>query len=166
MKRVCAGVVLGAMLASCGGPAPDLPYGPPQQLMAQQVEPAAQTYWQSVRFESRLMPDGSVRETDYRPDSDAEWEEVRAAAAHLGDMGRVLKSPAYADGRGPAWLTYAQGLVDASAQAEAAARARDPDAVFEVGGTVYAVCRACHQSYPPEELPEGMSVDDLPDEGQ
>ncbi|GGD47565.1 hypothetical protein GRI62_08640 [Erythrobacter arachoides] len=150
-------------LAACSGPAPDLPYGPPQQLMAAHVEPYAQTYWQSVKFESELMPDGTVENREYEPDSDAEWEEVRAAAAHLREMSDVLESPAYAEGRGPAWMTYAAGLGEAALAAEQAAQARDPDAVFTAGGNLYNVCRACHQTYPPAELEaEGGTVDDVP----
>ena len=158
-------IILGSALltlAACAEEAPDLPYGPPQMLMAGEVEPYAQTYWQAVRFESRLMPDGTVKETDFRPETDAEWEEVRAAAAHLREMAEVLESPAYSDGRGEAWLTYAGGLGDAALAAEQAAQAKDADAVFTAGGTLYNVCRACHQMYPPAELEqEGATVDDV-----
>jgi hypothetical protein len=148
-------------LAACAQDEPELPLGTPQQMMADHVQPTADIYWGAVKFESELMPDGSVEERDIRPQTDAEWETVRAAAARLGELGEVLNSPAYAEGRGPDWSAYAQGLVAAAAQAEAAAVAQNPDAVFTEGGTIYNVCRACHQMYPPEVLPEGVTVDDL-----
>jgi hypothetical protein len=52
-------------------------------------------------------------------------------------------------------------MQDVARLAEQAALDNSPDAVFEVGGTLYNVCTACHQSYPPAELPAGMSVDDM-----
>ncbi len=160
---ILAGAALAAVfaLAACTDETPDYPLGTPQQLMANEMQPTADIYWGSVKFESELMPDGTVEERDIRPETDAEWEAVRAAAERLGELGDVLQSPAYSEGRGSDWIAYAQGLVDAAAQAEAAAVAKDPDAVFSEGGTVYNVCRACHQMYPPEQLPEGVTVDDL-----
>ncbi|GAA0283113.1 hypothetical protein GCM10009127_25680 [Alteraurantiacibacter aestuarii] len=138
-----------------------MPLGTVQQMMANEVQPAADVYWGAVKFES-LLVDGEVVERDIKPETDEQWEEVRASAARLGELGGVLLTPAYSDGRGQDWLDYAQGLIDVSKQAEQAAIDQDPDAEFEVGGTIYNVCRACHQMYPPEELPEGMTVDDLP----
>lgn len=148
-------------LASCSENAPEYPLGTPQQLMANEMQPTADIYWGSVKFESELMPDGTVEERDISPQSDAEWEEVRAAAQHLGELGAILQESPYSDGRGSDWNAYAQGLVEAAALAEQAAADKNPDAVFTEGGTVYNVCRACHQMYPPEVLPEGMTVDDL-----
>ena len=144
----------GAMvLTSCGEAGPEaLPYGPVQQMMAEEVQPTSEIYWNSVRFESELV-DGEVVERDIRPESDEDWEEIRQAAAHLGELGTVLGGP-YAEGRGEDWKDFSKGLVDAAALAEKAAVDKDPDAVFEVGGTVYNVCKACHQMYPPENMPE------------
>lgn len=156
-------LAVGLTLSACGGgtdPA-DMPFGTVQQLMANEVQPAADVYWGAVKFES-LLVDGEVVERDIRPQNDEEWEVVRASAARLGEMGQVLLSPAYSDGRGDAWLDYAQGLTDVAALAEKAAIDQDPDAEFEVGGTIYNVCKACHQMYPPEDLPSGMTVDDIP----
>lgn len=155
---IVAGLALA--LASCSDSAPEYPLGTPQQMMANEMQPTAETYWNSVRFVSELV-DGEIVETEYEPSTDAEWEEVRAAAERLGELGEILQTPAYSEGRGSDWTAYAQGLVDAAAQAEAAAAAQNPDEVFIEGGTVYNVCRACHQMYPPEVLPEGMTVDDL-----
>ena len=43
---------------------------------------------------------------------------------------------------------------------EQAAADKDVDGVFEMGGTVYAVCTACHQVYPPADLPEDVSPEE------
>ena len=162
--RLILMTVAASALAACGGdggvdPA-DLPYGTVQQMMADHVQPTADVYWGSVKFESELMEDGTVEERDIRPETDEEWEEVRAAAARLGEFGQSLATPAYSEGRGDDWLAFANGLVDVSALAEQAAVDQDPDAVFEVGGNVYNVCRACHQMYPPAAGIEGESGGD------
>jgi hypothetical protein len=40
-------------------------------------------------------------------------------------------------------------MVDAGKQAEQAAKDKNVDKVFEMSGTVYNVCSACHMAYPP-----------------
>lgn len=136
-------------LASCNqGP----PAKPIKQLMAEDVQPTAEVYWHSVQFVSELV-DGKVIERDIRPQTDAEWEKVRRAAVEIGGFGELLQTGSYTEGRGDDWKQFAQGLVEVSKAAEAAAAAKDPDKVFEVGGTIYSVCKACHDVYPPAEGP-------------
>lgn len=147
-------------LAGCNQAEEAPPLGSAQQMMAQEMQPTAEVFWQSVGSASELV-DGEPVFREWQPETDAEWEEVRAAAAHLGELGEVLMTPAYAESRGDNWTAYAQGLVDVSVQAQEAAAAQDAEAVFEVGGTIYSVCSACHRMYPPEELPEGVTVDDV-----
>lgn len=153
-------------LAGCGGAQPELPYGTAQMMMANEVQPTAEIYWDSVRFVSELV-DGKVVEQNFVPETAEDWQKLEAAAARLGELGEALKTPAYAEGRGEDWGVFAQGLVDVSALAAEAARSRDPDKVFEVGGTVYNVCSACHQAYPPATLPEGeTTLEPSPDAGE
>lgn len=147
-------------LAACNQAEEVPPLGTAQQMMAQEVQPTAEVFWGAVGSRSELV-DGEPVFTDWQPEGDSEWEEIRASAARLGELGEVLMTPAYAEGRGEDWMAYSQGLVDAAAQAEQAAQAQDPEAVFEIGGTIYAVCSACHRMYPPEQLPEGVTVDDI-----
>ena len=45
------------------------------------------------------------------------------------------------------WNEYAQGLTRAALQAKQAAQAQDADALFDAGGAIYNVCRACHNQY-------------------
>jgi hypothetical protein len=121
---------------------------PIKELMAQRVQPTAQTYWDAVRFVSDETGDH-----DIRPRTDAEWEKTRKAAADLAAFGEQLKTEPYTEGRAADWTQFAQALVDVSKLAEQAAAAKDADKVFEVGGTVYSVCSACHQVYPPSATP-------------
>jgi hypothetical protein len=121
-----------------------------REYMAGEVQPTAEVYWNAVQFISDEQGDH-----DIFPRNDAEWDNVRQAAVRLGEMGAELKEPKYAEGRGAAWIDFADGLIEVSAQAEKAAADKSTEAVFEVGGTVYSVCSACHQAYPPAEGLEG-----------
>lgn len=152
-----------ALIAGCSESPPDMPYGTAQQFMAEHVQPTAEIYWNAVGSVSELV-DGQPVFREFAPQTDEDWAKVVEAAARLREFGETLASPAYAEGRGQDWRDFAQGLQDVARQAEQAARDKDPDAVFEVGGTLYNVCAACHQAYPPAELPEGTTVDDLPQE--
>lgn len=158
-RTIAAGLAVMA-LGACDSEPELPPEGTAQQLMAQEMQPTAEVYWDAVGASSELI-DGEPVFREWAPETDEEWEAVRAAAERLGELGELLLTPAYADGRGDDWQAYAQGLVDVSAQAQEAAVSKDPEAVFAVGGTIYTVCSACHRMYPPAELPEGVSVDDL-----
>jgi hypothetical protein len=140
-KRPAAAALLALALASCNQGLPPLPI---KQLMAEHVQPTAQVYWDAVRFVSDETGDHEIQ-----PRTDAEWEKTRKAAADLAAFGEQLKTEAYTEGRGADWTQFAQALVDVSKQAEQAAADKSVDKVFEVGGTVYSVCSACHQVYPP-----------------
>lgn len=157
-------VALSALaLAGCSQEPAELPYGTTQLFMANHVQPTAEIYWQSVGAASELI-DGEPTFREWAPETDEEWQAVADAAAQLRQFGETLATPAYAADRGEDWLDFAQGLQEAAALAETAANEHDPEKVFEAGGTVYSVCSACHQMYPPAELPDGMTVDDLPAE--
>jgi len=122
------------------------PAVPMKELMAKEVQPAAQAYWDSVQYVSDETGDHEIF-----PRTDAEWDKTRAAAARLAELGEQLKSSDYAAEHGPDWIDFANGMIEVSGKAEQAAVAKDVDAVFEVGGTMYSVCSACHQAYMPRE---------------
>ena len=155
MAALAATGVACAALTACGDsppPADEMQYGTAQQMMAEQVQPTADEYWNAVRYESELI-DGEVVNRDIKPETDEEWQALAATAVHLQDLGEVLKSPGYAASRGEDWMAFAQGMVDAAKLTEQAALDKDPDKVFEAGGTLYNVCSACHQAYPAESQP-------------
>ena len=136
-----------ALLASCSQEPAALSHGTPQQFMANEVDPTAKAYWAEVGAVSELI-DGEPVYREYQPETDAEWQALADSAVKLRELGAVLASPEYSEGRGPDWLDFAQGLQDVSRRAEQVALDHDPDAVLEVGGTIYNVCSACHQAYP------------------
>ena len=136
-----------ALLAGCNqAPAP--PEKTIQQLMAEDVEPTAQIYWKSIQYISDETGDH-----DIFPRTDADWARVKGAATRLGELGTLLQTPGYAEGRGEDWIQFSKSLVEVSKLAEQSADQKSTDKVFEVGGTVYNVCTACHQVYPPATGP-------------
>ena len=113
------------------------------QSMVWILEPAADVIWDSAGF--IIDADG---ETDLSPVTEEQWNAVIYAAATLSESGNLLMLPGRAAGAD--WIEYSQGLVTASNLALEAARAKDADALFDAGGRIYQVCRACHNQYWPE----------------
>ncbi|MDO7835536.1 hypothetical protein Q4610_10830 [Sphingobium sp. HBC34] len=132
------------LLHGCGRDQP-VPAADVRTLMLEQVQPVAQTYWDSVQYVS-----DSSGSHEIFPRNDAEWQRVETAAKRLGALGEALKTPAYANGRNADWQDFAQGLIDVSKLAAQAAAEKNRDRIFEVGGTIYNVCAACHQTYLPK----------------
>lgn len=141
MTRTIAIIGALALLAGCKGSAPAESV---KDLMKSKVDPASKVYFEAVQYIS-----DETGEHDIQPHSDADWEKVRKAAADLQDYGRQLQADEYAKGRNPDWVKFSQAMVDAGKQGEDAAKARSVDKVFEMSGTIYNVCSACHMAYPP-----------------
>lgn len=151
MKPIRATAMLLILTAACGSsepaPAPTAqPVADVQQLMNTILEPAAETYWDAVGWILDLK--GT---TELRPRTPEEWDAVRNAAYVVAESGNLLMMEGRALDRGQ-WLTLSQGLVDVGKRAIAAAEARDPQAVFTVGGDVYEACTACHARYATQTL--------------
>jgi hypothetical protein len=143
--RTLAVVAAVLLLAGCKASAPA---ETTQQLMKNKVDPASKVYFNAVQYIS-----DSTGEHDIKPQTDADWEKVRKAAADLQDYGKLLQTDAYTKGRNPDWTKFSQALVDVSKDAEQAAKDKNVDKVFEVSGTIYNVCSACHMAYPPPVPP-------------
>lgn len=148
-----AGALVLATLAGCSGSQPAEP-ADTKAVMNLHVQPEAQLYWQAVQY---ISDEKGAREIV--PQNDAEWSRTAEAARKLMALGESLKQPRYAEGKGADWQDFAQGLVDASGRAEAAALTRKPEQVLEAGGTLYNVCSACHEVY--MASPGGMAPTDL-----
>lgn len=142
-KAILAAAAI-ALLAGCNQ-GPQAPEKTVQQLMAQDVQPTAQAYWDSVQFIS-----DETGEHDIFPKTDEEWQRTKAAATKIVEQAALLKTPAYSEGRGADWTQFSDSMAEVGKQAEQAAEEHSTDKVFEVGGTMYNVCSACHQAYPAE----------------
>jgi hypothetical protein len=160
-KRAYIAIAGALLLSGCDrGPPPS--EKTVQQLMAEDVQPTAQLYWDAVRYESVLV-DGKAVERDFEPRNVAEWQKTSDAATRMIALAELLQTPGYAEGRGEDWSQISQSLADVARLAEQAADARDPAKIFEVGGTMYSVCSGCHQAYPPGEgLPEETAAEAPP----
>ena len=150
MRLKSASLALAILVASGCQQKPTMPPGDTKSLMAGQVQPTSQIFWDSVRYISDASGFHKIE-----PKTDADWNRTLASATALRELGQTLKSPAYANGRGTDWQDFAQGLSDVAGQAEQAARERNPDKVFEVGSSIYNVCSACHEIYMP--VPGGFA---------
>jgi hypothetical protein len=158
VKKVWVLLAVG-LVAGCAKKAPEKPpvslikVHDIKQLMAVVVQPQADVFWKSVGTVS-----DSTGTHDLTPTTDKEWLATRSAAATVTEMGNLLMTPLYAEGRGPDWLQFSKALVEIGKQAEKAAADRNTDAIFEVGGTMYNVCSACHQAFPPKEVVPAASA--------
>jgi hypothetical protein len=112
------------------------------ELMVEKVDPAAKVYWSAVQYVS-----DETGHHEIRPRNDAEWTRTRQAAERVGQYAALMRTPAYAEGRGQDWQEFARGLSDIAGLAAQAAEAKNVDEVFELGGSMYNVCSACHQAY-------------------
>ncbi|NQX88872.1 MAG: cytochrome c [Halioglobus sp.] len=110
------------------------------QLMEWVLEPAADIVWDSA---GTIITAEGHREL--APGTDAGWDKVVRAGAVLREAGNLLMLPGRAAGAD--WLEYSQALSGAGRRVMAAANAQDPDALFDAGGHVYQICRACHDQY-------------------
>ena len=145
------------LLGSCnqGPPAPEKTA---QQLMAEDVQPTAEVFWDSVQFIS-----DETGQHEIVPETEEDWKRTRDAATRMIELAELLQTPGYAEGRGEDWIEISQSLADVGRLAEQAADSRDPEKVFEVGGTMYSVCSGCHQAYPPAEgLPDETAAEAPP----
>ncbi len=111
-----------------------------QQTMEWFLDPAADVIWDSAG--TIITAQGRQELT---PDTDDGWDTVLHAAATLAETGNLLMMPGRS--AGDDWNEYSRGLVAAGKLAMEAAQAKDGDALFDAGGRIYQVCKACHNQY-------------------
>ena len=153
-KTVGLALLCGCLLGACGQAPPDAaenvqPVGDMMHTMTWVLDPAADVIWGSAGFV--LTADG---ERSLAPTTDDEWNHVYHAAAVVADGGNLLLMPHMAptdEGEGggsiAAWVEFSNGMTRIAQQAMQAAQDQDAEALFEVGGHLYNVCRACHQVF-------------------
>jgi hypothetical protein len=109
-----------------------------KMIMALDVNPAAVAFWAAGN-------DPPENESAYA--AEARWAAALKGAQALQAKGRLLQSTGIA--REGAWSTFAEMMAQVGAEGEIAARARDPEKAFEIGGRLYDACNGCHKTYVP-----------------
>jgi hypothetical protein len=109
-----------------------------KMIMALDVNPGAVAFWAGGN-------DPAENESAYA--TDARWAAAVKGAQTMQAKGRLLQSGGIV--REGAWSTFAEMMIQVSAEGEIAARARDSEKAFEIGGRLYDACNGCHKTYVP-----------------
>jgi hypothetical protein len=145
LRWALAAAALAASACSSGNnqPPPFKPIVDTGALMESFIEPSADVIWLSV---GTIVT--AAGEEHIRPKTEEEWTKVKNAAVVVSEAGNLLMmEPRARDA--DEWMRLSKAMVDTGAEAIKAAEAKDPDAVFEAGAQIYAVCRNCHAKYDP-----------------
>lgn len=111
-------------------------------LMENVVQPTADVFWGSAGYV--IDKDG---EHSLLPTTDEAWANVVSHSATLAELGNLLMTPPFSEGRGDDWFQFAGSLADIGMRAQAAAEARSEEEIFEVGAIMDRVCEGCHINY-------------------
>ena len=108
-----------------------------QAIMATGVNPAALAFWAGGN---------DPPENETPAEAEARWAAAVTGAQALQAGGRRLLQHS----RPGRWDEFSRLLIEGGEKGEAAARARDVDAAFAIGGDqVYNACNGCHKTYIP-----------------
>jgi hypothetical protein len=152
--------VLGGVVVSNAQNAQDyLPQATIDEVMNAMIMPFASVVWEAVVYEDTIKG----------PATDEGWQQARNAAVALAESANVLMIPdrpvAAADkvaGEGElspqeigvliatsrgAWIGYSRSLHEVATQTIQAIDARDPQKLADLGGTMDAICQACHKQF-------------------
>ncbi|WP_430419520.1 hypothetical protein [Phenylobacterium sp.] len=115
---------------------------PVQAIMATAVNPGALAFWAGGN---------DPPENESKAEAAARWDEAVKGAQVMQAQGEALKQYS----RPGRWNEFAQMMIDVSKEGEAAARAKDAEKAFEIGGRLYDSCNGCHKTYiPPVPRPQ------------
>lgn len=114
-----------------------------KDLMANLVDPTADGVWE--QFGTIDTKDGSFEKA---PATDDDWNEVKAKAMTLVEVGNLLMLPARSGGNDE-WVRKAQALITQSQRAIKAAADHDKEASFNIGADIYETCVSCHKQFDP-----------------
>jgi len=103
-----------------------------------------------------------VEKKGFAPKNEADWVEVEDHAVQLAAASTLLQMP----GTGQAdagwvkqvgWKSSAEAMGKAGLAANAAAKARDMEALVKANSEVVAACESCHKQFKPELPSEGLA---------
>lgn len=148
MRRVLF-LALASLFLFFGCSEPEPPYEPVAsvlELMQSVVDPATDILWASVG--TIITEEETV---EIFPRNDEEWAVVRNAIYVMMESGNLLMMGERAMDD-EEWMQMARALVEVGKSALAAAESQDPEAIFSIGGEVYAACEKCHERYWVDDL--------------
>ena len=141
-------LLLSASVLSMAGCSGTESTGPPfnpvadvSELMTTMIDPAADAVWLAVG--TVISEEGT---DDWAPETDEEWAGVLNGAMTIAESGNLLMM----DGRArdqDIWMRMAQEMTDVGMLAYDAAKSRDADRIFALGGDIYDACNRCHNLY-------------------
>lgn len=133
-------MIRGALVATLALAAGTATAGPPamKAVMAEGVNPAALAFWAG----GNDPPDGETP-----AQAAMRWKAALKGARTLQADGRRLMAAPYT--RTGRWNGDAKLMVETGAEGEAAAKAKDAEKAFEIGGRLYDACNGCHKTYVP-----------------
>ena len=159
MAAAGAVAVLGAAAGSAQDAQDYLPQTTLAEVMNAMIMPFANVVWEAVVYEDTIKG----------PATDEGWQEARNAAVALAESANVLMipdrpvaAPDKVAGEGElspqeigelietnrdAWVAYSRSLHELSMQTIQAIDARDPEKLADLGGSMDAVCQACHKQF-------------------
>jgi len=141
-----------AVPAAAPPPVPFKPVVDTRVLMESMIDPQADVIWQSVKT---VVTRSDTKE--FRPRTDAEWEQVLRASVSVTEAGNLLMMAPRARDTGN-WMKAAQALVDGGSDALRAAQEKNAEKLFDAGAVLYEACNGCHRQYhwpPPPASPKG-----------
>ncbi len=165
MFRIILLLVVAAILAACGKGEPNTPLRTGEQrvrqIMAGQIEPNAQIFWHSSGTIYTLKG-----ETSLLPSTEDAWRNTLNSITAVREGGTLLLKSSRGRRRAD-WKDFSEQLIAKAAEGEAAVRAHDGDKMFNVGGELYSICSACHQTYllpflGPDGLPKKIDENGVP----
>jgi hypothetical protein len=116
---------------------------PVKEVMGHVIDPAAQTFW---RYSGEVDTAQGTTSRVPKPDDEEAWENAMTGAVGLIEGANVLMLPGRARDNGD-WIKFAKQLQAQGFLARASVEAKDGQKMFDVGGTAYEVCLACHEKY-------------------
>jgi hypothetical protein len=157
---VGAVAALGGVVASNAQNSQDyLPQATLDEVMNAMIMPFANVVWEAVVYEDTIKG----------PATDEGWQQARNAAVALAESANVLMipdrpvaAPEKVAGEGElspqeigvlistsrsAWVGYSRSLHEVATQTIQAIDARDPQKLADLGGTMDAICQACHKQF-------------------
>ena len=132
-------ILIAALALAAGGVAVAqvVNHDPPvQKIMAAVVNPGALAFWAG----GNDPPDG-----ESKAEAKVRWADAVKGAHALQTSGEELKKHS----RGVPWDAFADLMIQTGKEGEAAAKAKDAEKAFEIGGRVYDSCNGCHKTYIP-----------------